>query len=30
MLVGILYLAFKYRALTGDLSFSYLTCCSCR
>ncbi|HSJ25601.1 MAG TPA: NADH-quinone oxidoreductase subunit M [Longimicrobiales bacterium] len=24
MLVGILYLAFKYRALTGDLSFSYL------
>jgi NADH-quinone oxidoreductase subunit M len=24
MLVGILYLVFKYRALTGDLSFSYL------
>jgi NADH-quinone oxidoreductase subunit M len=24
MLVGILYLAFKYRALTGDLSFFYL------
>jgi NADH-quinone oxidoreductase subunit M len=24
MLVGIVYLAFKYRALTGDLSFSYL------
>jgi NADH-quinone oxidoreductase subunit M len=24
MLVGILYLAFKYRALTGELSFSYL------
>jgi NADH-quinone oxidoreductase subunit M len=24
MLVGIVYLAFKYRALTGDLTFSYL------
>ena len=24
MLVGILYLAFKYRALTGDLSFAYM------
>ncbi|CAN5843059.1 NADH-quinone oxidoreductase subunit M [soil metagenome] len=24
MLVGILYLAFKYRALTGELTFSYL------
>jgi NADH-quinone oxidoreductase subunit M len=25
MLVGILYLAFKYRALTGELTFSYLS-----